>query len=364
MRVYGAVLERQRQLIADAFAAISPEALAHRRAFRDQVVDYMRAAHGLEIGLPAAGSGAGTAVDAAPAAETSAPSDAGAFLIFAARSDVLPRGYYEPGVSLYRQFSFADLEAAHAFMAERLGLGENVYVRAVPASAAALGQTLVFSEYPDIAVTAFHEALHNRIQLPLAIEEPLHTLLAVALTEEFAASLPATTEAEQRLARWVAEGARELRQRFARSASRYQAWLASIEPDHPDPRAINQYALDLLAAFRSARGSDAQQRHGRAEAAPYRTPCLIRDLRIASLELAEQGRIGTAFLADHSTYERRFAEVHQLMAPGLEPSRIGTTLLALLDHHVPAQERWSFDVEAEDRAVTWLTETLGAISEK
>lgn len=373
--MYSTVLERQRQLIADAFAAIAPEALAHRRAFRDQVVGYMRAAYGLEVGPAPPGAGAGPAtgpeaeIDAAhadtpsPAQEASdaGQTDAGSFLIFSARSDVLPRGYYDPGVSLYQQFAFADLEAARAFMAERMALGENVYVRAVPASAVELGQTLVFSEYPEIAMTAFHEALHNRIQLPLAVEEPLHTLLAVALTEELATGLPTTTEAEQRLARWVAEGARELRQRFARSASRYRTWLAAIEPDHPDPRVISQYVLELLSAFRSAGGSDAQQRHGRTDAAPYRTTSLIRDLRIASLEPAEQGLIGTAFLADHSTYERRFAEVHQLMEPYLEPSRIGTTLEALLDHTAPAQERWSFDIEAENRALGWLGATLGAI---
>jgi hypothetical protein len=352
MRVYGAVLERQQRLIEDAFAAIAPEALAHRRAFRDHVVDYMRAAHGLEVGPAPAGSG------------KTEPGQAGggSFLIFAARSDVLPRGYYQPGVSLYQPFACADLEAAHAFMAERVALGENVYVRAVPASAAELGQTLIFSEYPDIAVTAFHEALHNRIQLPLAIEEPLHTLLAVALTEELAASLPTTTEAEQRLARWIAEGARELGQRFARSASRYQTWLASLEPGCPDPRAINRYALELLAAFRGARGSDAQQRHGRTDAAPYRTPSLIRELRIASLEPAEHGLIGTAFLADHSTYERRFTDVHRLVGPCLELGRIGTVLDALLDHIIPAQERWSFDDQAEDRAVAWLAGALEAIS--
>jgi hypothetical protein len=372
MRVYSTVLERQRRLIEDAFAAIAPEALAHRRAFRDQVVDYMRAAHGLEVGPAPAGIEAGAGTDVAPVAASFPPpdardasgagaTDAGSFLIFSARSDVLPRGYYEPGVSLYQQFAFADLGAAHAFMAERTALGENVYVRAVPASAAGLGQTLVFSEYPDIAMTAFHEALHNRIQLPLAIEEPLHTLLAVALTQELAASLPMTTEAEQRLARWVAEGARELRQRFARSASRYQAWLASIEPDHPDPRAINQYALELLAAFRSSRGSDAQQRHGRTDTPPYRTPSLLRDLRIASLEPAELGLIGTAFVADHSTYERRFVEVYQLLESCLELGRIGTVLEALLDHIVPAHERWAFDSESEERAIAWLTETLEAI---
>jgi hypothetical protein len=351
MHVYGAVLERQKRLIEDAFAAIAPEALAHRRAFRDHVVDYMRATHGLEVGPAPAGTG-----EAAPG-----EAGAGSFLIFAARSDVLPRGYYQPGVSLYRQFAFADLEAARAFMAERVALGENVYVRAVPASAAELGQTLVFSEYPDIAMTVFHEALHNRIQLPLAIEEPLHTLLAVALTGELAASLPATTEAEQRLARWVAEGARELEQRFARSASRYQTWLAGLEPGRPDPRVISQYALELLAAFRSARGSDAQQRHGRTDAAPYVTSSLIRELRIASLEPAEQGLIGTALLADHSTYERRFLDVHRLVKPCLELRRIGTVLEALLDHIVPAHERWSFDDEAEDRAVAWLTATLEEI---
>lgn len=357
MRVYGTVLERQRQLIADAFAAISPAALAHRRAFRDQVVDYMRATHGLAVGpAPAA-----DAPSPAPSLRAGDPAQAGSFLIFAARSDVLPRGYYEPGISCYRQFAFAELAGAHAFLAERLALGDNVYVRAVPASAAELGQTLVFSAYPDIAMTAFHEALHNRIQLPLAIEEPLHTLLAVALTEEFAASLPVTTDAEQRLARWVSDGARELRQRFARSASRYRQWLSGIAPDHPDPRAINQYALELLAAFRTAGGSDAEQRHGRADAAPYRTPPLVRDLRIASLELAEQGLIGTAFLADHSTYERRFAEVHQLVQPCLEPNRIATTLWALMDHAVPAQERWSFDAEVESRALAWLTGILSAI---
>jgi hypothetical protein len=351
VRVYGAVLERQKRLIEDAFAAIAPEALAHRRAFRDHVVDYMRAAHGLEVGPAPDGLD-----DTAPGA-----AGRGSFLIFSARSDVLPRGYYQPGVSLYQQFAFAELEAAHAFLAERVALGENVYVRAVPASAAELGQTLVFSEYPDIAVTAFHEALHNRIQLPLAVEEPLHTLLAVALTKELAASLPATTEAEQRLARWVAEGARELGQRFARSASRYQAWLASLAPGHPDPWAINQYALELLAAFRRAGGSEAQQRHGRTDAPPYRTPSLIRELRIASLEPAENGLIGTAFLADHSTYERRFADVRRLVGPCFELGRIGTVLGTLLDHSVPAQERWSFDDEAEDRAVAWLTEALEAI---
>jgi hypothetical protein len=348
--VYGAVLERQRQLIADAFADIAPDALAHRRAFRDQVVEYMRAAHGLGVGPPPAAP--------SPAPPAAGEPDAGSFLIFAARSDVLPRGYYQPGISLYRPFSFADLAAARAFMAERLALGENVYVRAAPASAAELGQTLVFSEYPDIAITAFHEALHNRIQLPLAIEEPLHTLLAVALAEAFAASLPAGTDADQRLARWVAEGARELRQRFVRSADRYQQWLGGIAPEQPAPSAINEYALELLAAFRRSPGSDAQQRHGRTHAPPYWTPSLSRDLRIASLEPAEQGLIGTAFLADHSTYERRFAEVHRILAPHLEPGRIIASLTALMGHTVPDQERWSFDIEAEDRALTWLAETL------
>jgi hypothetical protein len=356
MYVYGTVLQRQRQLIDDAFAAIAPEALAHRRAFRDQVVDYMRARHGLAIGPAAAVAAPSSPHPASDAGHI----DAGSFLIFAARCDVLPRGYYQPGISCYQQFQFADLAAAHAFMAERLGLGENVYVRAVPASAAELGQTLVFSEYPDIAMTAFHEALHNRIQLPLAIEEPLHTLLAVALTEEFAASLPRTTDAEQRLARWVAEGARELQQRFARSASRYRGWLAGIEPEQPDAQAINAYALTLLAAFRSARGSDAQQRNARIDAAPYQTPSLIRDLRIASLALAEHGLIGTAFLADHSTYERRFAEVYQLMAPHLEPDRIRSALTVLMDHIAPTEERWAFDIQAEDRALAWLGRTIGS----
>lgn len=344
---WAAVLDRQRRLIEDASAAIPPPALAHRRAFRDQVVEIMHAAHGLAVGPAPAAAGSGA--------------DAGSFLIFSARSDVLPRGYYQPGVSRYQPFAFAELEAAHAFLAERLAEGENVYVRAVPASAAELGQTLVFSEYPDIAMIAFHEALHHRIQLPLAVEEPLHTLLAVALTEELAARLPAATEAEQRLARWVAEGARELQQRFARSASRYRTWLAGVDPDRPDPRAINQYALDLLAAFRSTPGSEAQQRHGRMDAAPYWTPPLIRELRIASLEPAEQGLIGTGFVADHSTYERRFSEVYRLVKPWLEVSRIRPALDALLDHSVPAQERWTFDSEAEDRAVAWIAETLQAI---
>ena len=353
MHVYGSVLQRQRQLIEDAFATIAPEALAHRRGFRDQVVDYMRARHGLTIG-PAA---AAPAVASPPAGDPG-HSDAGSFLIFAARCDVLPRGYYQPGVSCYQQFRFSDLAAAHAFMAERLALGDNVYVRAVPASAAELGQTLVFSEYPDIAMTAFHEALHGRIKLPLAIEEPLHTLLAVALTEELAAGLPVTTEAERRLARWVGEGARELRQRFARSASRYRRWLAGIAPERPDARAINAYALALLAAFRRARGSDAQQRNARIDDEPYHTPSLIRDLRIASLALAEHGLIGTAFLADHSTYERRFSDVYQLMAPHLEPGRIGATLAVLMDHCVPAEERWAFDTPVEDRALAWLARAL------
>jgi hypothetical protein len=360
MHVYSTVLERQRTLIAEAFAAISPEALAHRRAFRDQVVRYMRATYGLEVGpVPAASPGAD-----APAAATGdvGQADASSFLIFAARPDALPGGYYEPGISLYQQFAFADLAAARAFMAERLALGENVYVRAVPASAAALGQTLVFSEYPDIAMTAFHEALHNRIQLPLAIEEPLHTLLAVVLTEEFAASLPVATDAEQRLARWVAEGAQELRRSFARSASRYAAWLATLDAGDPDTAAVNQYASELLTAFRGASGSKAQERYGRRDAPPYWTPSLIRDLRIASLEPAEQGLIGTAFLADHSTYERRFAEVYQRMEPFLVPERIGAILDALLDHSVPDRERWSFDPEVEERALAWLTATLEAIS--
>lgn len=349
LHVFGAVLERQRQLVDDAFAAIAPDALAHRRAFRDQVVDYMRAQHGLAVGPPA---------PPAPAPHATGQPDAGSFLIFSARPDVLPRGYYQPGCSQYRPFPFAELAAARAYLAERLALGENVYVRAAPASAAELGQSLVFSEYPEIAMTAFHEALHNRIQLPLAIEEPLHTLLAVALTEAFATSLPTRTDADQRLARWVADGARELGQRFVRSAARYQQWLDAIAPERPDPRAVNEYALELLAAFRRAQGSDAQQRYGRADAAPYRTPLLGRELRIASLAPAEHGLLGTAFLADHSTYERRFTEVYRLMEPHLDPGRITATLAALMDHTVPEQVRWSFDIEAESHALAWLAGRL------
>lgn len=356
-RAWGAVLERQRQLVDDAFAAIAPEALAHRRRFRDHVVEHMRERYGLEVGQTSANEPAG----APPAGEAGA-AGTGAFLVFSARCDLLPRGYYDPGISRYQPFAFADLAGARAFASERVALGESVYVRAVPASAAWLGQALVFSEYPDIAMTAFHEALHGRLKLPLAIEEPLHTLLALALTEELAASLPVTTDAEQRLARWVAEGARELGQRFARSASRYRAWLRGLTRVQPDARAINQYALDLLAAFRSSDGSDAQRRHARVDAAPYRTVPLIRDLRIASLTPAEQGLIGTAFLADHSTYERRFAEVYERLGPHLAPGKIATALMALLDHEVPEQERWSFDEEVEERALAGLTARLEKIS--
>lgn len=349
MRIHSAVLERQRTLIEDAYAAISPEALAHKRAFRDQVVRYMRDTYGLEVG------------SGAQAAAAAADVDTGSFLIFAARSDALPRGYYEPGISQYQQFAFDDLGAAQAFMAERLALSENVFVRAVPASAAEIGETLVFAEYPDIAMTVFHEALHNRIKLPLAVEEPLHTLLAVALTERFAASLPETTDAERRLKRWVEEGARGLGQRFGRSAARYAAWYATLDPAAPDPALINQYALELLAAYRASSGSDAQERHGLPDAPPYLAPSLMRDLRIVSLELAEQGLIGTAFLADYSTYERRFAAVHALMEPFLVPDRVDTALAALIDHTVPDAERWSFDPAVEERALTWLAETLAAI---
>jgi hypothetical protein len=350
MRIHTSVLERQKQLIEGAYAAIAPDALAHKRAFRDQVVRYMRDTYGLEVG-------AGAATATAPAADV----DAGSFLIFAARSDALPRGYYDPGVSQYQQFAFDDLAAAQAFMAERLALSENLFVRAVPASAAEIGETLVFAEYPDIAMTVFHEALHNRIQLPLAVEEPLHTLLAVALTERFGATLPGTTDAERRLKGWVEEGARELGQRFARSASRYQTWYAMLDPASPDPTLINQYALDMLAAYRASDGSDAQERHGLPDAPPYLAPSLMRDLRIVSLGLAEQGLIGTAFLADYSTYERRFAAVHELMAPFLAPDRIDTALAALLDHTVPDEERWSFDQAVEERALTWLADTLATI---
>ena len=347
MRIHSSVLVRQKQLIEGAYAAIAPDALAHKRAFRDQVVRYMRDTYGLEVG---------------PGAIAAADVDAGSFLIFAARSDALPRGYYDPGISLYQQFGFDDIEAAQAFMEQRLALGENIFVRAVPASAAELGETLVFAEYPDIAVTAFHEALHNRIQLPLAIEEPLHTLLAVALAERFAASLPDTTDAERRLARWVEEGARELGQRFARSAARYATWYATLDPASPDPTLINQYALELLGAYRASDGSDAQERHGLPDAPPYLAPPLMRDLRIVSLELAEQGLIGTAFLADYSTYERRFAAVHELMQPFLAPDLVDATLAALLDHTVPAEERWSFDQDVEDRALAWLAATLATVS--
>lgn len=350
MRIHSAVLERQRTLIEDAYAAISPEALAHKRAFRDQVVRYMRDTYGLEVGS-----------DHGATRAAAADVDTGSFLVFAARSDALPRGYYEPGISQYQQFAFDDLDAAQAFMAERLALSENVFVRAVPASAAEIGETLVFAEYPDIAMTVFHEALHNRIKLPLAVEEPLHTLLAVALTERFAASLPETTDAERRLRRWVEEGARELGQRFGRSAARYAAWYTSLDPAAPDPASINQYALELLAAYRASDGSDAQERHGRADAPPYLAPSLMRDLRIVSLELAEQGLIGTAFLADYSTYERRFAAVHALMEPFLVPDRVDSALAALIDHTVPDAERWSFDPAVEERALTWLAEALAAI---
>lgn len=350
MRIHTSVLERQRQLIEDAYAAIAPEALAHKRAFRDQVVRYMRDTYGLEIG-----AGAAAAVDA------------GSFLIFAARADALPRGYYDPGVSQYQQFAFDDLEAAQVFIEQRLALAENVFVRAVPASAAELGETLVFAEYPDIAMTVFHEALHNRIQLPLAIEEPLHTLLAVALTERFGASLPDATDAERRLKAWVEEGARELGQRFARSAARYQTWYATLDPVNPDPALINQYALELLAAYRASDGSDAQERHGLPDAPPYLASSLMRDLRIVSLELAEQGLIGTAFLADYSTYERRFAAVLELVQPFLapdQPSQVDSLLAALLDHTVPAEERWSFDPDVEERALTWLADTLAALGQQ
>jgi hypothetical protein len=350
MRIHSSVLVRQKQLIEAAYAAIAPEALAHKRAFRDQLVRYMRDTYGLEVG-PGVTAAAADGVDA------------GSFLIFAARSDALPRGYYDPGVSLYQQFGFDDLDAAQAFMAQRLALGENIFVRAVPASAAELGETLVFAEYPDIAMTVFHEALHNRIQLPLAIEEPLHTLLAVALAERFGASLPDTTDAERRLARWVEEGARELGQRFGRSAARYDAWYATLDPVGPDPALINQYALELLGAYRSSDGSDAQERHGFPNAPPYLAPSLMRDLRIVSLELAEQGLIGTAFLADYSTYERRFAAVYELVQPFLAPDQVDATLAALLDHTVPPEERWSFDQDVEDRALTWLAETLATVPE-
>lgn len=350
MRIHSSVLVRQKQLIEGAYAAIAPEALAHKRAFRDQVVRYMRDTYGLEVGP---GDAAAVAADVEV--------DAGSFLIFAARSDALPRGYYDPGISLYQQFGFDDLEAAQAFMEQRLGLGENIFVRAVPASAAELGETLVFAEYPDIAMTVFHEALHNRIQLPLAIEEPLHTLLAVALAERFAASLPDTTDAERRLARWVEEGARELGQRFGRSAARYDTWYTTLDPASPDPALINQYAVELLGAYRSSDGSDAQERHGRPDAPPYLAPSLMRDLRIVSLELAEQGLIGTAFLADYSTYERRFAAVYALMQPFLAPDLVDATLAALLDHTVPAEERWSFDQNVEDRALAWLAGALATL---
>jgi hypothetical protein len=354
MRIHSSVLVRQKQLIEGAYAAIAPEALAHKRAFRDQVVRYMRDTYGLEVGPQATAT---AVVDVADADD-----GAGSFLIFAARSDALPRGYYDPGISLYQQFGFDDLEAAQAFMEQRLALGENIFVRAVPASAAELGETLVFAEYPDIAMTVFHEALHNRIQLPLAIEEPLHTLLAVALAERFAASLPDTTDAERRLARWVEEGARELGQRFARSAARYHTWYATLDPASPDPALINQYALELLGAYRGSDGSDAQERHGLPDAPPYLAPLLMRDLRIASLELAEQGLVGTAFLADYSTYERRFAAVHELMQPFLAQDQIDATLAALLDHTVPSGERWSFDQDVEDRALAWLAGTLATLS--
>ena len=364
MRIHSSVLERQRTLIEDAYAAISPEALAHKRAFRDQVVRYMRDTYGLEVGSgPQAATATAATAAAAAAAAPADGVDTGSFLIFAARSDALPRGYYDPGVSQYQQFAFDDLAAAQAFMAERLALSENVFVRAVPASAAEIGETLVFAEYPDIAMTVFHEALHNRIQLPLAVEEPLHTLLAVALTERFGTSLPATTDAERRLKGWVEEGARELGQRFGRSAARYQTWYATLDPASPDPARINQYALDLLGAYRASDGSDAQERYGFPDAAPYLAPSLMRDLRIVSLELAEQGLIGTAFLADYSTYERRFAAVHALMEPFLAPDRVDAALAALLDHTVPSAERWSFDHTVEERALTWLADTLANVGQ-
>ncbi|WP_428267427.1 hypothetical protein [Haliangium sp.] len=364
--VYSSVLQRQKQTIAAAFASIDAAALDHKRAFRDQVVAHMRDAYGLEVGAgqPGAAAEAAEAVDSTDtsAVPRVAPADdepdLGSVLIFAARPDVLPRGYWQPGVVIYQPFQFSELTAAEAFIAERAALGENIYLRAAPASAEALDERLVFSDYPAIAMTAFHEALHNRIQLPLAIEEPLHTLLALSLTEAFAATLPATTEAEQRLRDWVGEGAVELRQDFTARASEYSAFLASLDPAAPDPEAIRRYAVDLLGLYRDADGSDAQARYGRADAAPYITSPLVRELRILALEPAEQGLIGTALVADYSTYERRFAEVEAVLAPHLDPDRVADTLTALLDHTVPESERYSFDQATEDQALAWIADTL------
>ncbi len=402
MSWYRQLIARQRDTIERAYAAVDERALAHKRGFCDQVVEYMRASY--ELALPGAAEHGGDG-ERGERGETSDERRAsggdgergessderrasgfdggehgksggtgglgglGSLLIFSARSDRLPRGYWQPGIVTYQPFDFDHLDRAGEYMDERVAAGENLYVRAAPASADALGERLIFSEYPAIVMTAFHEALHNRIQLPLAVEEPLHTLLALALTAEFGQRLPAGNESDARLRGWLVDGSAALRSHYLSRAGRYAAFLRQLDPERPDAAAINGYARALLAEQRRAPGSAAQRRYGRDDAPPYSDISLNRALHILALEPAERDLLGTALIADYSTYERHLVAVHDLLAAhGLfdasageaGESALSAILDALFDHQVSQAERYSFTPEAEQAALDWLCERVGA----
>ncbi|GAB4567525.1 MAG: hypothetical protein Tsb0020_20140 [Haliangiales bacterium] len=381
MSWYRQLIARQRDTIERAYAAVDERALAHKRGFCDQVVEYMRASYGLA--LPGAAEGgddggergerraSGGGGERGQADSAGGTGRLGSLLIFSARSDRLPRGYWQPGIVTYQPFDFDHLDRAGEYMDERVAAGENLYVRAAPASADALGERLIFSEYPAIAMTAFHEALHNRIQLPLAVEEPLHTLLALALTAELGQRLPAGDESEARLRGWLVDGSAALRSHYLSRAGRYAAFLQKLDPERPDAAAINGYARALLAEQRRAPGSAAQRRYGRDDAPPYSDISLNRTLHILALEPAERDLLGTALIADYSTYERHLVAVHDVLAAhGLFDSSAGEAgeagesalsaiLDALFDHQVSQAERYSFTPEAEQAALDWLRDRIG-----